>query len=286
MLLQPPTSENEAVPEGPGILVTCRLRDQHVDVERWRQWLLNAPEGAKAIQISALYPGFSAVLIVELPLVVWDLLPPSPAISFIAYTTGKNHISDFRRALLGVDDDESSDTSEDESDEDEGSQVTKHKKESRGKNRRDSHSDGFPVASSLWPTLFESDRTALYAMEDVPYCLNLAEMRRDDNTNKAEKIIRTFVQDTDGPSTRYICDEIQTFCAPASFEALFAGQEVAPEPVAILDERSPSNSGLQEDGIRILSHGELYEALISVCHYMSLTWRYFADRMCSDLSLS
>jgi hypothetical protein len=284
MLLQPPTGENEAVPEGPGILVTCRLRDQHVDVERWRQWLLKAPEGAKAIQISALYPGFSAVLIVELPLVVWDLLLPSPAISFIAYTTGKNHISHFRRALLGFDGDESSDTSEDESDDDEGSQVTKHKRESRGKDLRGSHSEGIPAASSLWPRLFEGDRTAFYAMEDVPYCLNLAEMQRDDNTSKAEKIIRTFVQDTDGPSTRYICDEIQAFCAPASFEALFAGQEVAPDPVAILDERSPGNSHLQENGVRILSHGQLYEALISVCYCRNFTWRYIADRMCRDLS--
>jgi hypothetical protein len=285
MLLQPPTGEDEAVPEGPGVLVTCRLRDQNVDVEKWRQWLLRAPDGGRAIQISALYPGFSAVLIIELPLVVWDLLPPSPAISFIAYTTGKNHISHFRRALLGFDGDESSDTSEDESDEDEGSQVTKHKRGSRGKDRRGSHSEGTPVASSIWPKLFESDRTALYAMEDVPYCLNLAEMQRDDNTSKAEKIVRTFVQETDGPSTRYICDEIQAFCAPASFEALFAGQEVAPEPVSILDERSPSNLGLQENGMRILSHGQLYEALISVCHYRSLKWAT-SLKQCAEISPS
>lgn len=286
MLLQPPTAEDEAVPEGPGILVTCRLRDQHVDVERWRQWLLKAPEAARGIQISALYPGFSAVLIVELPLVVWDLLPPLPAISFIAYTTGKNHISDFRRALLGSDGDESPDTSDDESDEDEGSQVTKHKRGSRAKSRRDSHSKGTPVVSSLWPRLFESDRTALYAMEDVPYCLNFAEMQRDDNTSKAEKIIRTFVQETDGPSTRYICDEIQGFCAPASFEALSADQEVAPEPVAILDERSLSGLDLQANGMRILTRGQLYEALISVCSPLNLTYYAVADKMLRDPSLS
>lgn len=272
-MLHPPTSHSEAVPDGPGILVTCRLRDQNVDVEKWRQWLLGAPEVARTIQISALYPGFSAVLIVELPLVVWDLLPPSPAISFIAYTTGKDHISDFRRALLGPDQDGSSDSSEDESDEEEKPQAVKRKASGKGGRLGRGLKDTCSTLS-LWPAMFGSDRTEEYGMEKVPYVLNLAEMLGNEKASKSETIIRVFVRDADGPSTRYMSDLIRAFCARASFEALFASQEVAPEPVAIVDERSPGGPQSQVDGIRFLSQGQLYEALTAVCYSLSITFPF------------
>ncbi|KAK4154901.1 hypothetical protein C8A00DRAFT_32256 [Chaetomidium leptoderma] len=265
-LLNPPTARSEANPDGPGILVTCRLRDQRVDVEQWRQWLHRAPEGAKNIQISALYPGLSAVLVLELPLVVWDLLPSSPAVSFVAYTTGRNHISEFRTALLGLDPDDP-DTFENESGEEEEPKRTSNRnRESNLKGRRSSkRSQEICSTSSLWPKLFESDRAALYAVEDAPHCLHLAEMRasEDDSMSKAAKIIRAFTQDADSPATRYISDEIEDFCIPASFEALSTGEEVAPDLVAILDERLSPGSHPAMSGMRLLSHGQLYEALAS-----------------------
>ncbi|KAK4236851.1 hypothetical protein C8A03DRAFT_16533 [Achaetomium macrosporum] len=263
MFLNPPTVQHEVVPDGPGILVTCRLRNQHVDVEKWRQWLLGAPDRAKSIQISALYPSLSTVLILELPLVVWDLLPASPAISFIAYTAGKNHISEFRRALLGFDLDEASDTTDDESYEEHETRAVKRGSNSNRRGRKASKPSGEDRGrATLWPKKFESDRSTHYAVEDIPYCLNVAEMQGHDNTSKAERIISAFVQDSEGPATRYLCDEIQAFCGSASFEALSSGQEVAPDTIVILDERSPPGS-LHPwiNGMQFLSPSQLYEAL-------------------------
>lgn len=265
--LNPPTGNTDIITEGPGILLTCRLRDQHIDAEKWRQWLLDVPEGAKNIQISAVFPSFGTVLLLELPLAVWDLLPSSPAISFIAYTTGGNHISEFRRALLGSDVDELEDTfveqSADEDDSDTGRSEgrSSHRGRRSGKEARETY-----VAPSLWPKAFEHNRGAIDAANNMPYCLTLAEMQGDDKTSKAERIIRAFVQDADSPPIRYIYDEIRDFCAPANFEALSTGQDVGSEAVAIFDEPSLTSPHSSMNGMRFLDQGQLYEALAAVGH--------------------
>jgi hypothetical protein len=270
ILLSPPTGQSEIIPDGPNILVTCRLRDQVVDAERWREWLLNAPEGGKGIQISAIFPGLGTVLIIELPLAVWDLLPSFPAISFVAYTTGSNHISEFRRALLGADPDESEDPSEDESDHG-WAETRKARTGAWRKGTRRGKQAKEPLASPLWPKLFESNLTGIDATKYTSYCLSLAEMQGDDKTSKAVKVIRAFLQDADRPSMRYTYDVIQGFCAPASFEALTGSQEVAPDLVAIFDEPSPEGPLGRIHDMRFLSHGQLYEALAAVCAPSYLT---------------
>jgi hypothetical protein len=268
--LSAPTIQPQVVPDGPGILVTCRLRDQNVHVGKWKEWLLNAPDAAKGIQISAIYPGLSAVLILELPLVVWNLLRPSAAISFVAYTTGENHITDFRRAL-GLDPDELSETEGESEDEDDSSIVKRNKSSGSAKRRTGPRSRKAGrmdrERSSLWPEVFESDRAAVYNMEDETYCLSLAEMQHDDASSMAQKIVRAFAQDVGSPSTRYFCDEIKMFCSTASFEALSGGQEV-PELVAMLDERSPTaSSSSRMNGMQFLSYNQLYEALSRPVRY-------------------
>ncbi|KAL2123705.1 hypothetical protein VTJ04DRAFT_70 [Mycothermus thermophilus] len=277
VLLHPPKSpvalEQEST--GPGVLVTCRLRDPRVDVERWRQWLENAPEPARSIQMSAIYPSFAAVLIVELPLAVWDMLTPSPAISFIAYTTGKNHISEFRRALTY-------DSEQGTLREDYGARYGPLEQSERGSviglngGRRESQQSrssgaGNQVRSSennssssdlLWPQVFEQQRTAVYQLEDIPYCLNVAELLPNDGSTKTDKILRAFVQD-DGPAVRYIADELRSFCASVDFEALASGRDVPPEPVAILDERVLNSRGPLGNEVKTLNRAQLYQALIA-----------------------
>ena len=265
--LSAPATQPQAIPDGPGVLVTCRLRDQNVEAQKWIEWLANAPDGAKNIQISAIYPGLSVVLLLEIPLVVWDLLPPSPAISFVTYTSGQNHISEFRRAL-GLDTDEASETSEDDS---EGVYHLNTEKWHQLSNKRRKNARSVALSgrgSSLWPKMYEDNKTALYTMEYEPHCLNLAEMQQDHTLTKTGKIIRAFVQDAGNPSMGYLCDEIEAFCSTTSFEALTDSQEAGSELVAMLDERSPPtfpNPGMT--GIQFLTHGQLYDALSrTVCY--------------------
>ncbi|KAJ4287033.1 hypothetical protein N0V88_007797 [Collariella sp. IMI 366227] len=250
-----PTVQPQITPNGPGILVTCRLRDQRVDVWKWKQWLSDAPEAAKGIQISALYPGFSTTLVVELPLVVWDLLPPSPAITFVAYTTGDNHISDFRRALLGFDPEEQAETEEGGSDEEQERKGSKRSKDLSHKSRKNAHT---PL---LWLKVFNSDRPAAYAAEGEAYCTSLAELHAEERGTKAERIIQVFVQDHSNPSTSYIRDEIENFCSQESLEEPGNVQEAATEVVAILDERFPKHPNSPRSGTQFLSKGELFETL-------------------------
>ncbi|KAL2017772.1 hypothetical protein VTK56DRAFT_1690 [Thermocarpiscus australiensis] len=266
VLLNPPTRQPEVIPDGPGVLVACSLRDQNVDVEKWKGWLLNTPQGAQSIEIAAIYPGFSTILVLKLPLLVWDLLPPSRAISFIAYTTGQDHASDFRRALAH-DLDESTATSDAESEDDQESKAGKGAKYAGSKRMKRyaflGNSAGEKRGPSLWPRLFDCDRTAVYAMEDEPYCLNLVGMQdsEGDSVSLTERIIRAFVRDAAAPSSRHISDEVEAFCSPASFDALSRGQVVSTELVAILDERSPPTCPHpRTDGVRFLSHSQLFEA--------------------------
>ncbi|KAL2140153.1 hypothetical protein VTI28DRAFT_4202 [Corynascus sepedonium] len=265
ILLNPPGSQSHqtATSQGPSILVTCRLRDQHIDTEKWKQWLHNAPEEARSIQISALFPGFGTVLILELPLAVWDLLPPSPAVSFIAYTSGSNHISEFRRALLGSDPDVSTDNEDEINSDDESGSEKRHKKTNRKDLRSAKKLNETHHHPALWPDFFENNRAVGDLAEDMPYCLTLAEMQGDDKTSKAARIIRAFVQEADEPSRRYLYDEIQDFCAPASFETLSCSDEFDSNLVAILDEPLPSGAHPRRKGMTFLTSSQLYEALAS-----------------------
>jgi hypothetical protein len=267
LLLNPPASRPEGLSEGPCILVACRLRDQNVDVGRWKEWLFNAPQKAQGIQIPAIYPSLSTVLLLELPLVVWDLLPASPAISFVAYTTGNNLASEFRQ-LLRLDSGESPDVSDNDTEDEEGSGIAIRTVDSgsgrlRGvQGRRKTNRKG-QGSSSGWPKIYGCDRIGMYAAEDEPYCLHLAEMQKGQNSGKTERIIRAFVQDVGEPSRGYLSDEIWAFCAHARFEALSSGQETSPELVAIIDERSPPSFPQPlMHGVHFVGHSQLYEALL------------------------
>jgi hypothetical protein len=51
----------------------------------FRDWLCSAPAAAKGIKILGVLPSCSTMLLIQVPVEVWDMLPPSPAITFIGW---------------------------------------------------------------------------------------------------------------------------------------------------------------------------------------------------------
>jgi len=303
VILNAPTT-NIHGSNGPDVLVAVRLKGQNFDVERWKSWLgtLSA-EVRGRIKVAGIYPSFSLLLILRMSLLIWDMLPASPAISFIGFTSGRDHIKDFLKLSdpFAADEEESEaetgqgpkrekslkhstsrkgrrksgsapgENGEEDEDSDteieEEIQQAKTKSTKLGKGGRRKH-----AAQSAWPKVFQQPRAQIYWTEDEPYCLSQSEISLQHGSTtdtKTERIIEAFLGDVNEPSKLYMHDEIREFLMPADFEALQSGQEPMPlDPVAVLDERFPdTDSGGYTGGVSVLNPRELFEALlpVSVC---------------------
>ncbi|KAK3313608.1 hypothetical protein B0H66DRAFT_566617 [Apodospora peruviana] len=253
----------EKDPIGPEILVTCRLRDHRLNVDQWKEWLLRAPPGAQGIRITDIYPSFSTLLLLRLPLVVWDMLPSSPAISFVGYVTGKSHLPDFKRRLGPALDTFSmqEDTVQEKNPSAAGDvESSPGRLSTVARPRKDP--GVCQTGQHLWPESFDSPHKRVYMMEDQSYCLDLSEYQYDTRTSKSEKIIKAFTGDVGDPSKMYICEEINSFCSTASFELLLEQQEQTfSMPSTIVDDRWLDVDSTSSGRARILGPQNLYDVL-------------------------
>ncbi|KAH7370074.1 hypothetical protein BKA65DRAFT_487637 [Rhexocercosporidium sp. MPI-PUGE-AT-0058] len=81
--------------EYPQVLLAIRLEKHDLDIEAWKECLLRQlPPEAKEIKIEGIYGSFSTLLLLRLPLEVWDLLPENRAYSFVGFVTTPNVMSD------------------------------------------------------------------------------------------------------------------------------------------------------------------------------------------------
>jgi hypothetical protein len=77
--------------EYPQVLLAIRLDKHELDLEAWKECLLRQlPTEAKDIKIEGIFSSFSTLLLLRLPVAVWDLLPGNLAYSFIAFVTSEN----------------------------------------------------------------------------------------------------------------------------------------------------------------------------------------------------
>jgi hypothetical protein len=87
-LLKGPDEDN------PHVMVTLSLEDdQHLDLNAWEQWLASFPALAKHVKVQGVFKSHSTLLLLSLPVMVWDMLPDDPACSFIAFIRSDNLIS-------------------------------------------------------------------------------------------------------------------------------------------------------------------------------------------------
>ncbi|KAI1452545.1 hypothetical protein F4805DRAFT_27162 [Annulohypoxylon moriforme] len=80
--------------ELPRVLLAVRLAENEFNPEaiaNFEKWILNAPQCV--VKFERLYQSYSELLLIEVPLQVWDLLPRNPAITFIGFTKGEKPIN-------------------------------------------------------------------------------------------------------------------------------------------------------------------------------------------------
>jgi hypothetical protein len=73
----------------PHVLITLQLdENQYLDTEQTARWLDRFPLLAKWVKVEAVFPSYSNLIIMSVPLPIWDMLPDHPACSFIGYVNG------------------------------------------------------------------------------------------------------------------------------------------------------------------------------------------------------
>lgn len=84
----------------PHVMISLALEDdQRLDLDAWEQWLANFPALAKHVKIQGVFRSHSTLLLLSLPVMVWDLLPENPACSFVAFIRSNNLIRQQSPAL-------------------------------------------------------------------------------------------------------------------------------------------------------------------------------------------
>jgi hypothetical protein len=85
------------------ILLAIRLEKKTFNSDMWLEWLRNAPPEAQEIRVEGIYDSFSTLLILRMPVAVWNLLPENPSYSFIGFVTSANKSSDSVPACPCID---------------------------------------------------------------------------------------------------------------------------------------------------------------------------------------
>ncbi|KAK4190420.1 hypothetical protein QBC35DRAFT_428529 [Podospora australis] len=85
----PTTSEpNE---DEPHVMISLALEDdQRLDINAWQEWLAGFPALAKYVKVQGIFKSHSTLLLLSLPVMVWDFLPDDPACSFVAFIRSNN----------------------------------------------------------------------------------------------------------------------------------------------------------------------------------------------------
>jgi len=77
----------------PQIILAVRVTKGGIDHESWLEWIRNAPLEAEDIHVEGKYGSFSTLLLLRMPISIWNLLPDNPAYSFVGFVTSENTAS-------------------------------------------------------------------------------------------------------------------------------------------------------------------------------------------------
>jgi hypothetical protein len=64
--------------------------DQSLDVDSWDRWIRDNPALAKYVLVEVVFRSHSTMVLISLPVPLWDMLQDDLAISFIAYVESRN----------------------------------------------------------------------------------------------------------------------------------------------------------------------------------------------------
>lgn len=94
------TEPNE---DKPHVMISLALEDdQRLDLNAWEQWLSSFPALAKYVKVQGVFKSHSTLLLLSMPVTVWDLLPDDQACSFVAFIRSNNLIKKPERSQTPV----------------------------------------------------------------------------------------------------------------------------------------------------------------------------------------
>jgi hypothetical protein len=75
----------------PHVMISLALEDdQRLDVNAWENWLAAFPAIAKYVKVQGVFKSHSTLLLLSLPVMVWDLLPEDLACNFVGFIRSNN----------------------------------------------------------------------------------------------------------------------------------------------------------------------------------------------------
>ncbi|EGX89253.1 Rhodanese-like protein [Cordyceps militaris CM01] len=75
----------------PHVMISLALEDdQRLDINAWEQWLSAFPSLAKHVKVQGVFKSHSTLLLVSMPVMIWDMLPEDHATSFVAFIRSNN----------------------------------------------------------------------------------------------------------------------------------------------------------------------------------------------------
>ncbi|KAF7542586.1 hypothetical protein G7Z17_g11446 [Cylindrodendrum hubeiense] len=90
------TEPNEDTPH---VMISLALEDdQRLDINAWEQWLSAFPAMAKYVKVQGVFKSHSTLLLVSMPVGIWDMLPEDHATSFIAFIRSNNLMTQKQRS--------------------------------------------------------------------------------------------------------------------------------------------------------------------------------------------
>jgi hypothetical protein len=79
---------NEDVPH---VMISLALEDdQRLNINDWEHWLQSIPAIAKYVKVQGVFKSHSTLLLLSMPVMVWDLLPDDRACNFVAFVRSNN----------------------------------------------------------------------------------------------------------------------------------------------------------------------------------------------------
>ncbi|KAI3397019.1 hypothetical protein diail_11346 [Diaporthe ilicicola] len=88
----------EPTEDKPHVMISLALEnDQRLDLSAWEQWLASFPALAKYVTVQGVFKSHSNLLLLSMPVSIWDLLPDDQACSFVAFIRSNNLIKSPRK---------------------------------------------------------------------------------------------------------------------------------------------------------------------------------------------
>ena len=85
----------------PTVLIAVALEeDQRLQLDTWGEWLRDIPAMAKHARVEGIYESFSTLMLISLPVYIWDLIPNNPAVSFVGFIKSQDFLKNRPKESL------------------------------------------------------------------------------------------------------------------------------------------------------------------------------------------